>query len=103
MGELIQVGNVTISAPCGSCSHEPVCAIKASLRGLEDAEVGIPKPDPALTVGLAVTVECTHFLRVGKAKGGTPGRKLNLTDADRQARGDRLRALNESKRSGASA
>lgn len=95
VGDAITISNVSISAPCGSCSHAAVCSIKATLGGLEEADVTIPKPDPALTVALALSVECSHYLR---RSGSTTGRRLNLTPEDRAARAERLRAVNEAGR-----
>lgn len=68
VGDTVIVSNVQISAPCGSCAHQAVCAIRRTLGHLDEVEVSMPKPDPALTVVLAMTVECSHYLRGAKAK-----------------------------------
>lgn len=75
VGDTVSVSNVQISAPCGTCAHQEVCAIRRTLGGLEEVDVSMPKPDPALTVVLGLTVECSHYLRT--SKGGRPKRELS--------------------------
>lgn len=68
VGDTVTVSNVQISAPCGTCAHAPVCAIRRTIGGLEEVDVTMPKPDQALTVVLGLTVECAHYLRGKTAK-----------------------------------
>jgi len=83
VGDTITVGKVTISAPCGSCAHREVCAIRRTLGSLEEADVTIPKPDPALTIALGINVECSHYLRAKNT--GTGGAKRVLSEAGLKA------------------
>lgn len=78
VGEQITVTNVRIEAPCASCMHREVCAIRASLGTLE--------------------VECSHFRRDSKAGGSAAGRKLNLSDEERARRRDRIIAVSAARR-----
>jgi hypothetical protein len=90
VGDTVTVSNVQVSAPCGSCAHQEVCSIRRTLGGLEEVDVAMPKPDPALTVVLGLTVECSHYLRNGA--GSVKGRKLNLTSEERERRAAQGRA-----------
>ena len=49
--------------PCESCSHEPVCGLRAALEGVADVETTAPALPTGLTFSLTATVECAHFLR----------------------------------------
>jgi hypothetical protein len=103
VGDTITVSKVTISAPCGSCAHREVCAIRRTLGGLEEADVTIPKPDPALTIALGISVECSHYLRARNTGNGgaAKGRKLNLSPEERARRGERIQAAAKAHREAA--
>ena len=103
VGDTVTVSNVQISAPCGTCAHREVCSIRRTLGSLDEVDVTMPKPDPALTVVLGMTVECSHYLRVGKGKGSAAGRKLNLSDEERARRGERIQAAARARREAATA
>lgn len=49
--------------PCGSCAHEPVCALRAAFEGMATVETSAPPLPDGLRLALVATVECGHFLR----------------------------------------
>lgn len=51
--------------PCPGCAHREVCAIRPKLEAAELAMRSPMSPDPAITIRLAVTVECSHYLADG--------------------------------------
>jgi hypothetical protein len=52
-----------IAPPCGSCSHEPVCALRAAFEGMATVETNAPSLPAGLRLYLTATVECGHYLR----------------------------------------
>lgn len=93
VGDTVTVSNVVVSAPCGGCAHQEVCAIRRTLGSLEEVDVAMPKPDPALTVVLGMTVECSHYLRGKNGHAGpSKGRKLDLSPEERERRAAQGRA-----------
>jgi hypothetical protein len=105
--------------PCGSCAHEPVCALRVDFEGMATVETSAPSLPDGLRLSLVATVECSHFLRDrakpapvrvltpeqrGQANG--PGAKRTShewTAEQRAAQGDRMRARNLAGREGAAA
>jgi hypothetical protein len=49
--------------PCGSCAHEPICALRTALEGLATVETSASPLPAGLRLSLVATVECSHFLR----------------------------------------
>lgn len=67
---------VTITAPCGTCAHEPVCNRIAGLKRLEQVNVEMASLAPGLSVAIRATVDCDAYLRVkgtGHARVATAG------------------------------
>lgn len=60
--------SVQVNAPCPTCLHREVCAIKADVDGAGNAEVGLRSLNPALTPRLTVDLECAFYLRERGAK-----------------------------------
>lgn len=48
--------------PCPGCAHVSVCAIAPKLDASKLELVAPPTPDPAIRLGLALTLVCKHFL-----------------------------------------
>jgi hypothetical protein len=63
--------SVQVHAPCPTCLHRDVCAIKADVDSAGNAEVALPTLSPALTPRLALTLDCAFYLR-DKTAGKTP-------------------------------
>lgn len=63
--------SVQVHAPCPTCLHRDVCAIKADVDSAGNAEVGLRSLSPALTPRLTVDLDCAFYLR-DKAAGKTP-------------------------------
>ena len=98
--------------PCGSCAHEPVCALRAAFEGMATVETSAPPLPAGLRLALVATVECSHFLRDrakpapvrvltsqerGQANGAALHRASKPSTADwtperRAAQGERMRA-----------
>lgn len=94
VGDTVTTANVQISAPCGSCAHAEVCSIKRTLGDLDEVEVSMPKPDPALTVVVAMTVECSHYLRgKGSSDGSKAGRRPFSAETRQKMRDARLATI----------
>jgi hypothetical protein len=49
--------------PCGSCAHEPVCALRAAFEGMATVETSAPPLPDGLRLTLTASVECAHYLR----------------------------------------
>lgn len=74
---------VALEAPCGRCAHEPVCAIKRSLDGLDTLPVSVPRLDKALTMALTAAVDCSQFMAIRRPTGTGSGRTIRrVTDED---------------------
>ncbi len=103
--------------PCGSCSHEPVCALRAAFEGMATVETSAPPLPDGLRLALSASVACAHFLRDrakpapvrvltsqerGQANGAEAYRKgtHEWTPEQRAAQGDRMRARNLAAREG---
>jgi hypothetical protein len=95
--------------PCGSCAHEPVCALRAAFEGMATVETAAPPLPAGLRLSLTASVECSHFLRDkakpapvraltsqerGQANGAALHRTLNLTPEQRALRSERTTAMN---------
>lgn len=59
---------VTVSAPCGSCLHREVCALRRQVEGIARLRAETPDLDDALSVHLAASIECTHYTRERNGK-----------------------------------
>jgi hypothetical protein len=67
---------VSVTAPCGTCSHAPVCRLRAAVEGARTASVDFPRVDAAITVEVAATVSCAHYSGQRQAKAtGTDGKR----------------------------
>jgi hypothetical protein len=95
--------------PCGSCAHEPICALRAAFESMATVETSAPPLPAGLRLALVATVECSHFLRDkakpapvrvltsqerGQANGAALHRTLNLTPEQRALRSERTTAMN---------
>jgi hypothetical protein len=57
--------NVKLSAPCGSCAHEPICIRRAAIEKLDERQAVEMTPLPAgLGVTLSASIDCDAYLRV---------------------------------------
>lgn len=94
------VGRIPVTVtppPCGSCAHEPVCALRRSLEAIAEIPAAAPTVPAGLRLTLLAAVECDHFLR-DRAK-PAPARVLapherggQATRAKRQMSEDELAA-----------
>jgi hypothetical protein len=109
--------------PCGSCAHEPICALRAAFEGMATVETSAPPLPDGLRLALVATVECSHFLRDkakpapvraltsqerGQANGAGAFRASKPSTADwtperRAAQGERMRARAAAAREGGAA
>ncbi len=116
-------GRVTLDVtapPCGSCVHEPVCALRAAFEGMATVETNAPPLPDGLRLALVATVECSHFLRDrakaapvraltsqerGQANGAGAFRRAGreISDATRQKMRDSAIAARARKLEGAAA
>jgi hypothetical protein len=86
---------VEVIAPCPTCLHRDVCAIKADVDGAGAAEVGLRALSPALTPRVTVDLECAFYLRdrsAGKATAEKKPKARDWTPEQRQAAAARLNA-----------
>jgi hypothetical protein len=95
--------------PCGSCAHEPVCALRAAFEGMATVETSAPPLPDGLRLSLIASVECSHFLRDrakpapvrvltsqerGQANAAELRRTLNLTPEQRARRSENTTRMN---------
>lgn len=48
--------------PCEDCAHAAVCVIRPKLDAAKLELVAPPTPDPAIRLGITLTLVCRHFL-----------------------------------------
>jgi hypothetical protein len=95
-----------ITAPCGSCAHEPVCIRTVAVRQLAGhVDVNTVPMPPGLTIAIRATIECDAYMAVkGLGRGGLlPRRGVGLpgrvrTDEDRAKASERRLAQVAAKR-----
>lgn len=86
---------VTVSAPCGTCLHRQVCAIKADVEAASEADVALPLLSPALKPALSIELECGFYAKergLTARKDGQPKKGREWTPEQRQAAAARLAA-----------
>lgn len=91
--------SVNVAAPCATCLHRDVCAIKEDVDRAGSAEVGLPQLSPALKPVLSLVLDCAFYLRdkaAGKTVSDEP-KKRNWSPEQRQAAADRLAAMRAAK------
>jgi hypothetical protein len=95
------------SPPCGSCAHDPVCALRAAFEGMTSIGVDALSVPSGLRLALVATVSCDHFLRdrarpapASAAIAYRSASTANWTPERRAAQGDRMRARNAQKAKG---
>jgi hypothetical protein len=95
------------SPPCGSCAHEPVCALRTAVEGMASVEIGSAPLPAGLRLALVATVQCDHFLRdrsrPAPERGAVAHRSASTADwtpERRAAQAERMRARNAQKAKG---
>lgn len=101
----------TVTAPCGSCAHEPICNRIGSLERLAgQINVESTPLHAGLTVAISATIDCDAYLRArgsntharaalaaGEPAGAAEARKTGVhvwTDEQRAAAAERMRQRN---------
>ena len=106
--------DVDLELPCQRCQHAPVCSLRPTVELLARLPVALPRDlDRAVVVRLSGSVTCGHFLGSRKrqpsrtevyqarSRRATPAeltpRQLEVLEAVRRQRGNRMAAAAESK------
>jgi hypothetical protein len=79
------VGRVPVTItppPCGSCVHEPVCALRRSLEAIAEIPAAAPAVPAGLRLTLSAAVECDHFL-LDRAKQAPSRKPWEISEATR--------------------
>jgi hypothetical protein len=83
---------VALVAPCGGCTHAPVCRLRESVTAIEQALVAVPKLEDGLAVELRGTITCDWFVKAKAApRADAPDRpKREMTPEQREAARERM-------------